>query len=84
MHLFRLSTGVTLIEANNMIFTNLPWRDSDYRQACDRIHRLGQQTECFITTLILDTGKDQNLSTRMEEVLSWSSDMFEKMVVPTT
>ena len=75
-----LSTGVTLTAANTMIFSNRPWRSVDFSQARDRIYRIGQKLPCFIFTLILDTGTEENLSTRMEEVMSWSKEMFERMV----
>ncbi len=75
-----LSTGVTLTEANTMFFLNKPWRDSDYRQASDRIHRIGQDSEVTIYTLLLDTGPDPNLSTRMEDIMNWSKEMFQTIV----
>ena len=75
-----LSTGVTIIEANTMIFLNKPWRHVEYLQASDRIHRIGQDTACTIISLVLDTGSEENLSTRMEDVMTWSKEMFEGMV----
>lgn len=75
-----LSTGVTLTEANTIIFLNKPWRYIEYQQASDRIHRIGQDTEVYIYTLILDTGSKPNLSTRMEEIECWSRDMFKQII----
>jgi SNF2 family DNA or RNA helicase len=75
-----LSTGVTLTEANTVIFLNKPWRHTDAAQAEDRVHRIGQDTEVVIYTFILDTGSEANLSTRMEDVISWSKEMFEGIV----
>lgn len=75
-----LSTAVTLVEANTVIFINSPWRSVDKAQAEDRVHRIGQDTEVFIYTVVLDTGKDKNLSTRLEEIVEWSKEMFEAMV----
>lgn len=75
-----LSTGVTLTEANTIVFLNKPWRYSEYSQASDRVHRIGQDTEVFIYTILLDTGNKPNLSTRMEDIMSWSQDMFEGIV----
>lgn len=75
-----MSTGVTLTSANTMVFLNKPWRHSDLEQASDRVHRLTQDTPVFIYTLLLDTGDDPNLSTRMEDIMEWSKDQFESIV----
>lgn len=75
-----LSTGVTLTEANQMIFFGTPWRSADFDQACDRIHRIGQNQDVSIYKLILDTGKDINLSTRMNNILDWSENQFDIFV----
>lgn len=42
------STGVTLTRACHMVFNDLPWVPSALRQAIDRIHRIGQESICFI------------------------------------
>jgi SNF2 family DNA or RNA helicase len=75
-----MSTGVTLIEANTVIFLNKPWRHTEAAQAEDRVHRIGQDTDVYIYNFILDTGNKPNLSTRMEDIVSWSKEMFEGMV----
>lgn len=75
-----LSTGATLTAANTVIFLNKPWRSIEYQQASDRVHRIGQDTECNIISLVLDTGKEANLSTRMEDIMQWSGDQFDQIV----
>lgn len=75
-----LSTGATLTAANTVIFLNKPWRSVEYQQASDRVHRIGQDTECEIISLVLDTGKEPNLSTRMEDIMQWSGDQFDQIV----
>lgn len=75
-----LSTGATLTAANTVIFLNKPWRSIEYQQASDRIHRIGQDTPCEIISLVLDTGKEANLSTRMEDIMQWSGDQFDQIV----
>lgn len=75
-----LSTGVTLVEANTVIFLNKPWRHVEASQAEDRVHRIGQDTDVYIYTFILNTGSKPNLSTRMEDIVSWSKEMFEGIV----
>jgi SNF2 family DNA or RNA helicase len=75
-----LSTGVTLIEANVVVFLSGVWRSVDWAQASDRIHRIGQDTPCFIYNYILKTQDPANLSTRMDDVMKWSEDMFQQIV----
>ena len=75
-----LSTGVTLIEANQMFFFGTPWRSADYDQCCDRIYRIGQNTDVNIYNVLLDTGGKENLSTRMNDILKWSGKMFTSMI----
>lgn len=75
-----LSTGVTLIEANQMFFFGIPWRDADLQQAIDRIYRIGQTSEVNIYISELDTGRYKNLSTRMIDIVNWSSSMFDSVI----
>ena len=75
-----ISTGATLTAANTVIFLNKPWRSIEYQQAADRVHRIGQDTECEIISMVLDTGKEANLSTRMEDIMQWSNDQFDQIV----
>lgn len=82
-----LSTGVTLIVANRVFFIDKPWRWSDYEQGSDRVYRIGQDEDVDIFSLILDTGKEPNLSTRMAEIVKWSETMFTGIVgdsIPVT
>lgn len=75
-----LSTGVTLNEASRVVFLNQPFRQSDYLQASERVYRIGQDTEVDVIKLLLDTGGEPNLSTRMEDILSWSKEMSASIV----
>ena len=75
-----LATGVTLVEANTVVFLNDPWRDADKEQASNRIWRIGQDTPCFIYTLHLDTGDQKNLSDRTADILDWSKQMTDAIV----
>ena len=71
-----LATGHTIIEANTVIFLNVPFRSVDYEQASDRVYRIGQDTDVYIYKLVLDTGEEGNLSTRMQDILKWSEEQF--------
>jgi SNF2 family DNA or RNA helicase len=70
----KLSTGVTLIEANQAIFLDLPYRDADFQQAVDRIHRIGQDTDVYIWKLLLETRKP-NIITHANDIMQWSAQM---------
>lgn len=75
-----IGTGVTLVEANQMFFFGPPWRQSDFDQCSDRIHRIGQTDEVYIYSVILDTGAELNLSTRMDDILVWSKKMTDSVI----
>lgn len=74
-----MGTGVTLVEASQMFFYGPPWRSADYDQCCDRIYRIGQDVPVNIYNVVLDTSK-LNLSSKMEKILKWSSEMFHSAI----
>lgn len=79
-----LETGATLSpESDQMIWLGMPWRSSAYSQGCARIHRIGQNTDVNIYNIYLDTGKTQNLSSRMDKIMKWSGRMFEGFIENT-
>lgn len=78
-----LSAGVTLTEASQMFFFGTPWRQADLSQCQDRIYRIGQNVPVNIYITKLNSGK-KNLSDRMDDILNWSSDMFDAMVEGST
>lgn len=78
-----IGTGVTLVEANQMFFFGPPWRDADFEQCSDRIHRIGQTDDCYVYTVTLDTGDQLNLSTRMDNILNWSKEMTSSVIIKT-
>ncbi len=74
-----LGTGVTLTEANQMFFFGTPWRSTDFDQCCDRIHRIGQTSSVYIFNILLKS-QEKNLSSRIDEIMQWSGDMFGAMI----
>ena len=78
-----IGTGVTLVEANQMYFFGPPWRDADFAQCSDRIHRIGQTEDVFIKTITLNTGNAFNLSSRMDTILAWSKKMTSSVIITT-
>lgn len=75
-----MATGVTLTEANTVVFCNLPYRSADREQAENRVWRIGQDTECEIITVRLGTGDKLNLSDRTAEIHDWSKEMTDLIV----
>lgn len=75
-----MATGVTVVEANTVIFVGQGFRSVDKKQAYSRVYRIGQTDDVYIYTLILDTGSEPNLSTRLEDIVSWSQQMFDAIV----
>lgn len=75
-----MATGVTVVEANTVIFVGQGFRSVDKKQAYSRVYRIGQTDDVYIYTLVLDTGGEPNLSTRLEDIVSWSQQMFDAVV----
>ena len=74
-----MGVGVTITEANQEIIFGTPWRMSDFNQLADRIHRIGQTSECYIYTIKLRTNQ-KNLSDRLTEIMNWSGDMVDSYI----
>lgn len=72
-----LSTAVPLVMANGVIFLNSPWRSYERDQAVARAHRIGQDTTVYCFEIILDTGKEQNISSRSLDIMQWSRDQVD-------
>lgn len=79
-----MSTAHTILIANTVIFLNVPFRSVDYDQASDRVYRIGQDTDVYIYRLLLDTGNQPNLSTRMHDIIAWSKEQFNTIIVGVT
>lgn len=77
-----IGTGVTLTEASQMLFFGPPWRYTDFEQCCDRIHRIGQTDPVTIYIVSMKSTK-KNLTNRMQEIVSWSQEMFNTAIKVT-
>ena len=72
--------GLTLTEANQIIFFGTPYRSTDFEQACDRIHRIGQDENCYIYNVLL-WSHEKNITDRIEEIMNWSEEQFSALIM---
>ena len=78
-----MGVGITITCANTEIIFGQPWRGADLNQLSDRIHRIGQDAECFIYTTHY-TSEDKNLSDRYNDIINWSNTMTKSYVEDIT
>ena len=74
-----MGTGVTLVEANQMMVFCPPYRKVDFDQACDRIYRIGQTHPVNIYNVIGSTSS-KDITTRMTDILDWSDQMVSSVL----
>jgi len=75
-----LSTAVPLTMADVTVFTNANWRSFERDQAEARTARIGQDKGVTYIDVLLDTGKEGNISTRAKDIMEWSKTMVESML----
>lgn len=75
-----LSTAVPLVSASTTIMIDQPFRDYVRAQAIARTNRIGQKYTVDIYDLFLDTGNEDNLSTRSNDILEWSKEQVEAIM----
>ena len=59
--------GHTLTAASNMLMVEPPWTPALYRQACARIHRIGQTKTASIHNLVIPGTIDTHVYNRLQE-----------------
>jgi SNF2 family DNA or RNA helicase len=70
--------GVTLTTARRLVMLQRPWSLVDYKQALDRVHRIGSEIhDCVIITDYVTTGTVED---RVIEALDTKADNFEQIV----
>lgn len=70
--------GVTLTAARRLIMLQRPWSLVDYKQAIDRVHRIGSEEHDSI--LITDYVTEGTIEERVIQVLESKADSFEQVV----
>jgi SNF2 family DNA or RNA helicase len=70
--------GVTLTAARRLIMLQRPWSLVDYKQALDRVHRIGSEIHDSIT--ITDYVTQDTIEERVIQVLDSKADNFEQIV----
>ena len=63
----KMGTGLTLTEANYVIFLDEPWNKGKKNQAEDRTHRIGQKNNVTIITLMCKDSIDERVHTLVEQ-----------------
>jgi SNF2 family DNA or RNA helicase len=70
--------GVTLTAARRLIMLQRPWSLVDYKQALDRVHRIG--SEIHDSIIVTDYITEKSIESRIIKVLSKKADNFEEVV----
>lgn len=72
-----LREGYPLLMCNQIIMMNSPFRSYETKQTIARIYRKGQDAECYIYLLDLDTGSDENITSRSIDIMEWSKEQVD-------
>lgn len=75
-----LREGYPLLFANQIIMLNSPFRSYELTQTIARIHRRGQDEECFVKLIDLDTGDKENITSRTINIMEWSQNQIDVLL----
>lgn len=70
--------GVTLTTGRRLVMLQRPWSLVDYKQALDRIHRIG--SEIHDSVIIMDYVTEGTIEERVIQVLQTKAENFEQIV----
>jgi SNF2 family DNA or RNA helicase len=68
--------GLTITEANNVIFLNEWWNPSNNNQAKDRVIRIGQERNVNITTFYAKG----TIEERLKKILETKTELYENLI----
>ncbi|WNV45967.1 DNA helicase [Aeromonas phage AerS_266] len=75
-----LREGKPMIMANQIILMNSPFRSFELKQTIARIYRRGQDEECFVYLIDLDTGSEENITSRSIDIMQWSAEQVDQLL----
>ena len=75
-----LGEGTPLLFCNQLILLNSPWRDYQLKQVIARVHRKGQDTECFVWLISLDTGSEDNITSRSIDIMEYYKEIVDQIL----
>jgi len=70
--------GITLTAARRLIMLQRPWSLVDYKQAIDRVHRIG--SEIHDSIIVTDYVTENTIEDRVIDVLGSKADSFDEVV----
>jgi SNF2 family DNA or RNA helicase len=70
--------GITLTTGRRLVMLQRPWSLVDYKQALDRVHRIG--SEIHDSIIITDYVTEGTIEERVIQVLDTKADNFEQIV----
>jgi SNF2 family DNA or RNA helicase len=70
--------GITLTAARRLVMLQRPWSLVDYKQALDRVHRIG--SEIHDSVLITDYVTEGSIEERVIDALDVKAENFEEIV----
>jgi SNF2 family DNA or RNA helicase len=70
--------GITLTAARRLVMLQRPWSLVDYKQALDRVHRIG--SEIHDSVIVTDYITEGTIEERVLQVLETKADNFEEIV----
>ena len=75
-----LREGKPMLMANQIILMNSPFRSYELTQTIARVHRRGQDEKCYVYLIDLDTGEEENITSRSIDILEWSREQVEQLL----
>lgn len=75
-----LREGKPMLMASQIILMNSPFRSYELTQTIARVHRRGQDEKCYVYLIDLDTGEEENITSRSIDILEWSREQVEQLL----